>query len=137
MFLDEPTTGLDPGNRKIIRDKILYLNKESGGNHIFLTTQYLEEADQLADRISIINEGIIVASGAQDELKRSIGKDVVDLSFDSQSETARAAELLRDLEGSQKCFERNLRLFLENGTSKLPEVVRLLDQIHLYKLQYC
>lgn len=91
----------------------------------------------MADRISIINEGIIVASGAQDELKRSIGKDVVDLSFDSQSETARAAELLRDLEGSQKCFERNLRLFLENGTSKLPEVVRLLDQIHLYKLQYC
>ena len=91
----------------------------------------------MADRISIINEGIIVASGAQDELKRSIGKDVVDLSFDSQSETARAAELLRDLEGSQKCFERNLRLFLGNGTFKLPEVVRLLDQIHLYKLQYC
>ncbi|HET7578418.1 MAG TPA: ATP-binding cassette domain-containing protein [Bacillales bacterium] len=130
LFLDEPTTGLDPANRKIIWDEIRYLNQEAGTT-IFLTTQYLEEADQLADRISIINEGKIVASGTSDELKRSVGQDVIELSFQTESESEKAAAQLHEIAADQKVMESQLKLFLENGTSKLPEIVRRLDQKQL------
>jgi ABC-2 type transport system ATP-binding protein len=127
LFLDEPTTGLDPYNRKLIWEEIRSLNKDQGTT-IFLTTQYLEEADALADRISIINEGKIVASGTQETLKASIGKDVIDLVFTTEDEAMRASILLARLAGEEKQSGTVLRLFVENGTSKLPEIIRLLDQ---------
>lgn len=127
LFLDEPTTGLDPYNRKLIWEEIRSLNKEKGTT-IFLTTQYLEEADELADRISIINEGKIVASGTQENLKASIGKDVIDLVFTTEEEARFASGLLARLAGDEKQSGADLRLFLEKGTSKLPEIIRLLNQ---------
>ena len=76
LFLDEPTTGLDPVSRSKVWDEVRFLNRELGMT-IFLTTQYLEEADELADRVGIINRGKIVAQGTPEELKRAIGHDVI------------------------------------------------------------
>lgn len=76
LFLDEPTTGLDPVSRSKVWDEVRFLNRELGMT-IFLTTQYLEEADELADRVGIIDRGRIVAEGTPTELKRSIGQDVI------------------------------------------------------------
>jgi ABC-2 type transport system ATP-binding protein len=76
LFLDEPTTGLDPMSRTSVWDEVRRLNDELGMT-IFLTTQYLEEADELCDRVGIINEGRIVAEGTPDELKRAVGADVI------------------------------------------------------------
>src|SRR3954464_12678723 len=72
LFLDEPTTGLDPASRLVVWEEVRRLNAELGMT-IFLTTQYLEEADMLADRVGIIDHGRIVAEGTPTELKRSIG----------------------------------------------------------------
>jgi ABC-2 type transport system ATP-binding protein len=76
LFLDEPTTGLDPASRAKVWEEVQRLNHDLGMT-IFLTTQYLEEADALADRVGIIDHGRIIAEGTPAELKRSIGADVV------------------------------------------------------------
>jgi ABC-2 type transport system ATP-binding protein len=76
LFLDEPTTGLDPASRAKVWEEVQRLNHDLGMT-IFLTTQYLEEADALADRVGIIDHGRIIAEGTPSELKRSIGADVV------------------------------------------------------------
>jgi ABC-2 type transport system ATP-binding protein len=76
VFLDEPTTGLDPASRASIWDEVRRLNQTQGVT-VFLTTQYLEEADELAERVAIIDGGLVVAEGTPDELKRSIGADVI------------------------------------------------------------
>ncbi len=87
LFLDEPTTGLDPVSRAKVWEEVRRLNDELEMT-IFLTTQYLEEADALADRVGIIDHGRIVAEGTPEELKRSIGSDVVQVQVDDV-ETAR------------------------------------------------
>lgn len=76
LFLDEPTTGLDPTSRAAVWEEVRHLNRDLGMT-IFLTTQYLEEADSLADRVGIIAHGKLVAEGTPEELKRSVGSDVV------------------------------------------------------------
>jgi ABC-2 type transport system ATP-binding protein len=76
LFLDEPTTGLDPASRARVWSEIRRLNQQLGMT-IFLTTQYLEEADELAHRVGIIDRGRIVAEGTPEELKRSVGTDVI------------------------------------------------------------
>ena len=76
LFLDEPTTGLDPASRASVWAEVRRLNIELGMT-IFLTTQYLEEADELADRVGIISEGRLVAEGSPDDLKHSVGQDVI------------------------------------------------------------
>jgi ABC-2 type transport system ATP-binding protein len=76
LFLDEPTTGLDPASRALVWREVRRLSAQLGTT-IFLTTQYLEEADELADRVGIIDHGKLVAEGAPDELKRSISDDVI------------------------------------------------------------
>ena len=76
LFLDEPTTGLDPTSRAAVWNEVRYLNEELGIT-ILLTTQYLEEADALANRVGIIAHGKLVAEGTPDELKRSIGSDLI------------------------------------------------------------
>ena len=82
LFLDEPTTGLDPGSRRVLWDEIKRLR--DSGVTIILTTQYLEDADEPADRIAILDEGLVVAEGTSDEVKTSIGGDVITLSFNSE-----------------------------------------------------
>ena len=76
LFLDEPTTGLDPVSRARVWAEVRRLNQELGMT-IFLTTQYLEEADELADRVGIIDRGRMVAEGTPADLKRSVGSDVI------------------------------------------------------------
>ncbi|MDP6714257.1 MAG: ATP-binding cassette domain-containing protein, partial [SAR202 cluster bacterium] len=76
LFLDEPTTGLDPISRSRVWDEVTRINRELGVT-IFLTTQYLEEADALAHRVGIINHGKLVAEGAPTDLKRSMGSDII------------------------------------------------------------
>ena len=92
LFLDEPTTGLDPVSRTTMWDAIGDLVRD--GVTIFLTTQYLEEADRLADRIVVLHNGGVVADGTADALKNSVGGTRLDLSFGSAEDAARAASLL-------------------------------------------
>ena len=90
LFLDEPTTGLDPISRSKVWEEVRRVNKDLGVT-IFLTTQYLEEADKLADRVGIINQGVLAAEGTPAELKRSLGSDVIIAQVDGDAEEARRA----------------------------------------------
>ena len=90
VFLDEPTTGLDPVSRARVWEEVRRLNDDLGMT-IFLTTQYLEEADELADRVGIIDAGHLVAQGTPDELKRAIGADVIVARIDGDLDVARRA----------------------------------------------
>ena len=122
LFLDEPTTGLDPGSRRVLWDEIKRLR--DSGVTIILTTQYLEEADELADRIAIIDEGLVVAEGTSDELKASIGGDVITLSFNSEKEVTLAKELF-----PESLQEKNeLRITVEDGASKIPSYINALTE---------
>ncbi len=93
LFLDEPTTGLDPVSRKAIWEEVAELNDE--GTTVFLTTQYLEEADQLADRVGIISSGRIVAEGTPASLKAEVGKPRLELTLAAGSEVDCAGVLER------------------------------------------
>jgi len=90
LFLDEPTTGLDPVSRARMWQEVRRLNREQGMT-IFLTTQYLEEADELADRVGIIDGGRLVAEGSPEQLKRSIGNDVIVAQVDGHTQAGQAA----------------------------------------------
>ena len=90
LFLDEPTTGLDPISRARVWQEVQRLNDELGMT-ILLTTQYLEEADELADRVGIVDHGTLVAEGTPNELKRSIGTDVVVARIEGDADAARHA----------------------------------------------
>ncbi|ATW89319.1 ABC-2 type transport system ATP-binding protein [Halohasta litchfieldiae] len=97
VFLDEPTTGLDPKARNRLWDYFRRINDR--GTTIFLTTQYLEEADQLCDRLAVILDGQIVADGSPSNLKRRVGGDVLDLELDGGVDVrARAATIAREFE---------------------------------------
>ena len=96
LFLDEPTTGLDPISRLRVWEEVRRVNRERDVT-IFLTTQYLEEADELADRVGIINRGRLITEGTPAALKRSLGNDVIIARVDGQAEQAR--EAVRHLEG--------------------------------------
>jgi len=87
LFLDEPTTGLDPVSRARMWEEVRRLNRELDMT-IFLTTQYLEEADELADRVGIINDGRLVAEGTPAALKRGVGNDVIVARLDGDAATA-------------------------------------------------
>jgi len=96
LFLDEPTTGLDPVSRSSVWAEVRRLNCEYGTT-IFLTTQYLEEADELADRVGIIANGLIRAEGAPDALKREIGADLIQAEV--EGDVAAAADAVRAVDG--------------------------------------
>jgi len=97
LFLDEPTTGLDPSSRAAVWDEVRRLNEQRGMT-IFLTTQYLEEADALADRVGIIARGRIVAEGTPADLKRSVGSDVI-IAKGQPGDTERIKKVLESVEG--------------------------------------
>lgn len=97
LFLDEPTTGLDPASRASVWDEVRYLNQQLGMT-IFLTTQYLEEADELAHRVAIIARGKIVAEGTPTDLKRSIGADVI-VARVASGQGGEAARVVRAIAG--------------------------------------
>ena len=118
LFLDEPTTGLDPGSRRVLWDEIKRLRDK--GVTIILTTQYLEEADELTDRIAIIDEGLVVAEGTPDELKAGIGGDVITFAFKNNDDLENAKNILKNT-----VQEKNeLRITVEDGASKIPRYLK-------------
>jgi ABC-2 type transport system ATP-binding protein len=119
LFLDEPTTGLDPVSRRQVWAEVRRLNKEQGIT-VFLTTQYLEEADELADRVGIIADGRIVADGSPAELKKKVGRDVVVVRVDGLAEVAHSAVLgLPDVEHVDLA-EHEIRISVSNGPAAIP-----------------
>lgn len=128
LFLDEPTTGLDPASRRDVWREVRRLNEQYGMT-IFLTTQYLEEADELADRIAIITSGKIAVEGQPEKLKADMGGESINITFpDTDSvETARAH--LGDMADRIQIDKRTLRLYLSNAAGAITGVVsRLEDQ---------
>jgi len=129
LFLDEPTTGLDPRSRLELWDIIRELQKE--GTALLLTTQYLEEADVLADRIAVIDVGRVIAEGTADELKARVGGDVLDLRVADRTRIAEAAGAVLGLgpEGAQvDNASGEITIPAGNdGASVLTEAVRRLD----------
>jgi ABC-2 type transport system ATP-binding protein len=125
LFLDEPTTGLDPVSRKTIWEEVRSLNDD--GTTVFLTTQYLEEADQLADNVGIIDSGRIVAEGTPDSLKQEIGHPHVQLQL-AEGSVAEAEEACRQIGKLLPPVDgRKVLVEVENGSADIPRVVRALD----------
>jgi ABC-2 type transport system ATP-binding protein len=126
LFLDEPTTGLDPASRLTVWDEVRRIN--ASGTTVFLTTQYLEEADQLCDRLAIIDDGRIVADGSPERLKGEMGHDVVRLTLDGADPAATEAATA-DLPGLERVVAEAdaLALYLEDGAGSIAEIVRRLD----------
>jgi ABC-2 type transport system ATP-binding protein len=126
LFLDEPTTGLDPVSRKTIWEEVRALNED--GTTVFLTTQYLEEADQLADNVGIIDNGTIVAEGTPESLKTEIGDPHVELQLaggsvaEAELVCASLGKLLPPKGGGKVLVE------VANGAADIPRVVRALDE---------
>jgi ABC-2 type transport system ATP-binding protein len=131
LFLDEPTTGLDPRSRLDLWDVIVELKER--GTTIVLTTQYLEEADQLAERISVIDVGAIIAEGTADELKDRVGGDVLDLTLHDRADTASAVALLQrtfrvaDKDVAVDNDLGRVQVPVPEGAVALVEAVRVLD----------
>lgn len=128
LFLDEPTTGLDPTSRARVWEEVRSLNQQFGTT-IFLTTQYLEEADELADRVGIINAGKIVGEGTPDELKRSVGADVVQVRLNSDDEPAVAALEALDAVEKVERGPKSLLVSVSNGAAAVSPVAIALDGI--------
>src|SRR6476619_256681 len=128
LFLDEPTTGLDIQSRTALWDEVARLASDEGVT-VFLTTQYLEEADALADRVGIIDTGRIVAEGTQAELKAEIGRPTVEAVPREPADRERvAAEALAPFgEAAGAAHRSGASVRLEGGESQLADVVRALD----------
>jgi ABC-2 type transport system ATP-binding protein len=126
LFLDEPTTGLDPASRLTVWEEVRSIN--ATGTTIFLTTQYLEEADELCDRLAIIDNGEIVAEGTPESLKAEIGKDVVSVELHG-ADAERTQQVIGELPGLDRVIAEQdaLALFVENGAASIAEIVRRLD----------
>ena len=126
LFLDEPTTGLDPQSRAALWEEVARLAHDDGMT-VFLTTQYLEEADALADRIGIIDRGSIVAEGTPTQLKAEIGSPSVEVAPVDEQDGERLSELLSRFGTPERGARGAVRVQLPGGESELAEIVRLLD----------
>lgn len=130
IFLDEPTTGLDPRSRLALWDIIEELAAK--GTTILLTTQHLDEADRLADRVAVIDRGVVIAEGTPDELKDRIGHERVNLTFDNEKELARASKLLeaQDIQVDEKA--RKLSYANDQGIAGLRQVLGKCDKAGIH-----
>jgi ABC-2 type transport system ATP-binding protein len=143
LFLDEPTTGLDPQSRQDIWNYVVELNRK--GMTIFLTTQYMEEANRLANRLCIVDQGRIVAEGTPAKLKAQIGADKITIHFkpDDLDACEKAKELMSTLQGVDavgQCgmglaAENGLEIMTKSGPTMLTQVVRAMDGAGIFMEQ--
>jgi ABC-2 type transport system ATP-binding protein len=138
LFLDEPTTGLDPQSRAAIWAYLKKLNEQ--GITIFITTQYLEEVDRLCRRLAIVDLGEIVAQGSPADLKQEIGADSISLGFENSSMNGGGDTRKRAREVLQNKFDRisnvvdsdiGLTVYAKNGSYMVPELVRAFDEAQI------
>jgi ABC-2 type transport system ATP-binding protein len=129
LFLDEPTTGLDPQSRSALWEEVGRLARDEGVT-VFLTTQYLEEADVLADRVGIIDHGHIVAEGTPAQLKAEIGRSTVEVVPEQTEERGRLAALLARF-GTETAARPGAFAVQLNGHGALADVIRALDRENL------
>lgn len=132
LFLDEPTTGLDPRSRlgmwEVIKDLV------ADGTTVLLTTQYLEEADQLASHIIVLDHGNVIAQGTSNQLKTSVGGDRIEVVLDQESQVAKATEILTALSSGQPVVDsmaRRILIPVSGGSKAIVEAVRRLDEANI------
>lgn len=130
IFLDEPTTGLDPRSRLAMWGIIKNLMER--GTTILLTTQYLEEADQLADQIIVIDDGKVIAKGTAKDLKSKVGKDRLELTFASTKNLVKAREALGEDVTSFNDKERSATIIINNTNT---DVKKVLDKLNVSKIE--
>jgi ABC-2 type transport system ATP-binding protein len=145
IFLDEPTTGLDPQSRAAIWEYLERLNREEGIT-IFLTTQYMEEADKLCRQLAIIDHGKIVSTGSPAELKSKVGADTIKLSLENGTDSSkeqlnkRAKEILANIQGVTNVIisEEGLTVYAKNAGFIIADIVRAFDSnmIHLASVSF-
>ena len=126
LFLDEPTTGLDIQSRTALWDEVARLSRDEGVT-VFLTTQYLEEADQLADHLGIIDHGKIVARGTPQALKAEVGRPTVEVIPADYAERSRVAELLEPFGQLVPGTPNGAAVRLDDGSEELANIVRVYD----------
>lgn len=129
LFLDEPSTGLDPHSRANLWDHILKLRQQSGMT-IFLTTHYLDEADTMAERVMVMDNGVLIADDTPARLKADLAGDTIRVSVLCEDQAALAGGIARNLPGARdaKVDGRNLTVALPDGEALLPEFIRRLHQ---------
>jgi ABC-2 type transport system ATP-binding protein len=143
LFLDEPTAGLDPQSRLGMWGHLEKLNREEGTT-IFLTTQYMEEADRLCHQLAIIDYGHVVVSGSPTELKRQIGGDTIILTLANGGSDAalreRSKQIVNSIQGITKVInvENGLAVYAKNASYLIPDLVRIFDEneIHLASVNF-
>jgi ABC-2 type transport system ATP-binding protein len=130
LFLDEPSTGLDPASRLQLWDLLAELVR--GGTTLLLTTQYLEEADRLADGVAVVDRGRVIAAGTPDELKDQLGGDRVDVRLVDPADCDRAAAVLREVALGEPVVQPAIATVgvpaAGDASSVIAEVVRVLDR---------
>ncbi len=129
IFLDEPTTGLDPHSRNTMWTIIQELVKE--GTTILLTTQYLEEADQLADTIAVIDNGVVIAMGTADELKAKVGREQLAVEMETDADFAKAVTTLGTQAVYQNPATRIMKFPVAHGVHQLRAILDQFDEAHI------
>jgi ABC-2 type transport system ATP-binding protein len=127
LLLDEPTSGLDPQSRAYLWEEIRKL--KAGGVTIFLTTQYMDEADKLCDRIAIIDNGTIIVTGTPGELKSNVGGDTITFGFSSEEVARKAETVLNENIQLEKIqvMNNSIYLYARDGERMMPDLLRSLD----------
>jgi ABC-2 type transport system ATP-binding protein len=130
LFLDEPTTGLDPAGRADVWEMVEELVTD--GTTVLLTTQYLEEADRLAEQLAVVDHGKVIASGSPAKLKASIGSTVIDFGLASQAAAKRAAKVLAGLTKAEPVVDgKTVEISAKDGAKVLPDLLRALDKARI------
>ncbi len=133
VFLDEPTVGLDVQSRRHIWDLVRALKKE--GVTVILTTHYMEEAEELSDRVAIIDHGHIVAEGTPEELKAKVKGDRIYIKFSGDAEAEKAVRELSRSFGDVKLLEGYVVIKVESSTEAMPQLIKELSQFNVLELR--